>query len=250
MNKTYSDHQECSNLLCTHTVRNVIPKSLSNAKMAVEKSTSVYQYLIYSHKHGTIVLIKPGAIILAYSQIVSMISVRYTLFVHVIYSCTAGSVEHVKNKLLKQTNSVGNGSSKVRICSYDGTWCTEYNGTTFETVHQILMTWGRFFICYDNIWHTTNPHSGFFSVHTHSANSIPKSLSNVIIAVKNRPHFINIWDTVTNIVPLCSVNHVSSYEHILELLAWFLWYLAYLCMLFILALQTVQSTSRINNILK
>ena len=42
----------------------------------------------------------------------------------------------------------------MRICSYDGTWCTEPNGTTFVTVYQILMKWGLFFVRQDNIWQT------------------------------------------------------------------------------------------------
>ncbi len=51
---------------------------------------------------------------------------------------------------------------------------------------------------------------------------------------KNSSHFINIWDTVTNVVPLHSVHQAQSYEPILTLLAWFLQDLAYLSMLFIL----------------
>ncbi len=50
---------------------------------------------------------------------------------------------------------------------------------------------------------------------------------------KEWPHFINIWDTVTNVVPLHSVHQAPSYEHILTLLAWFLLDLAFLSMLFI-----------------
>ncbi len=71
---------------------------------------------------------------------------------------------------------------------------------------------------------------------------------------KNSLYFINIRDTVTNMVPLHSVDLAPSCEHILTLLAWFLRDLAYLSMLFILdiwsALQAVQSISRINNMLK
>ncbi len=51
---------------------------------------------------------------------------------------------------------------------------------------------------------------------------------------KNWPHFINISDTVTNVIPLHSVHQAPSYEPNLTLLAWFLRDLAYLSMLFIL----------------
>ncbi len=43
------------------------------------------------------------------------------------------------NNMFKSANSVGNGASNVRTGSYDGAWCTEFNGTTFVTVSQILM---------------------------------------------------------------------------------------------------------------
>ena len=51
---------------------------------------------------------------------------------------------------------------------------------------------------------------------------------------KNGPHSNNIWDTVTNLVPLHSVHQAPSYEPILTLLAPFLTEFAYLSMLFIL----------------
>ncbi len=51
---------------------------------------------------------------------------------------------------------------------------------------------------------------------------------------KNSSHFINIWDTVTNLVPLHSVYQAPSYELILTFLAPFPTELAYLSMLFIL----------------
>ena len=36
---------------------------------------------------------------------------------------------------------------------------------------------------------------------------------------KNWPHFINIWDTVTNVIPLCSLYQAPSYESNHTLLA-------------------------------
>ena len=50
---------------------------------------------------------------------------------------------------------------------------------------------------------------------------------------KNYFYFINIGDTVTNVLPLCSVYKVSSYEPNLTLLGWYLSEFAYLSMLFI-----------------
>ena len=42
----------------------------------------------------------------------------------------------------------------MRLGSYDGTWCTECNGTTSVTVSRILMEWAQFVIHHDNIWQT------------------------------------------------------------------------------------------------
>ncbi len=65
---------------------------------------------------------------------------------------------------------------------------------------------------------------------------------------KNSLYFINILDTVTNVVSLCSVYQTQSYEPNLTLLAWFLPEIAYLIMLFIL--EVVQTTSIISSMLK
>ncbi len=51
---------------------------------------------------------------------------------------------------------------------------------------------------------------------------------------ENSLHSINIWDTVSNVVPLCSVSQAPSYEPNLTFLAPFPTELAYLSMLFIL----------------
>ncbi len=56
------------------------------------------------------------------------------------------------SNMVTWANSVGNSARNVRIGSYDGACYTECNGTTFVTVSQILMKWGRFFIRHDNIW--------------------------------------------------------------------------------------------------
>ena len=32
---------------------------------------------------------------------------------------------------------MGNGARNVRICSCDGVWCTEWNGTTFDRISNI-----------------------------------------------------------------------------------------------------------------
>ncbi len=60
--------------------------SLSNVILADEKLTSFHQYLRYNHKRGTIAFSTPSAIIWAYSPIASMVSARFSLFEHVIYS--------------------------------------------------------------------------------------------------------------------------------------------------------------------
>ncbi len=52
---------------------------------------------------------------------------------------------------------------------------------------------------------------------------------------KNWPYSINIWDTVTKVLPLFSVYQAPSYESNLTLLTWFLSDFAYLSMLFIRA---------------
>ncbi len=65
---------------------------------------------------------------------------------------------------------------------------------------------------------------------------------------KNWSHFINIWDTVTNVVPFCSVYQAPSYEPNLTLLSWFLQDLAFLSMLFILeVLCTACSAEHLKN---
>ncbi len=55
---------------------------------------------------------------------------------------------------------MGNCARNVRLGSYDGTWYTECNGTTFVTVYKILMKWGPFFVCHDNIWQTIIVYKG------------------------------------------------------------------------------------------
>ena len=75
---------------------------------------------------------------------------------------------------------------------------------------------------------------------------------------KNAPYLINIWDTATNMVPLCSVHQAPSCEPNLTFLAQFPAEFAYLSILFKLevlytagsAEHAVQSISRINNMLK
>ncbi len=63
--------------------------SLSNVIVADEKSTSFHLYLRYSHKCVTIVFSIPSAIIWAQSHTASMVSARFSLFEHVIYSSGA-----------------------------------------------------------------------------------------------------------------------------------------------------------------
>ena len=53
-------------------------------------------------------------------------------------------------------------------------------------------------------------------------------------STENSRHSINIWDTVTKMLPLCSLYQASSYEPSLTLLAWFLSEFAHLSMLFVL----------------
>ncbi len=65
---------------------------------------------------------------------------------------------------------------------------------------------------------------------------------------KNSLHSINIWDTVTNVVPLHSVDQAPSYEPSFTLLAGFLRNFAFLSMLFILeVLCTVCSAEHLKN---
>ena len=46
--------------------------------------------------------------------------------------------------MLKWANSVETGASDVKLCSCDGTQCTEYNGTTFVETSQMLMERNEF----------------------------------------------------------------------------------------------------------
>ncbi len=65
---------------------------------------------------------------------------------------------------------------------------------------------------------------------------------------KNSLHIINIWDTVTKVLPLCSVFQAPSHESNLTLLAPFATEFPYLSMIFILGM--VQTISRITNMLE
>ena len=58
------------------------------------------------------------------------------------------------NNMLKEAKPYRNHASNMRLGSYDGAWYTEYNGTTFVIVSQILIEWGQFFVHRDNIWQT------------------------------------------------------------------------------------------------
>ena len=62
----------------------------------------------------------------------------------------------------------------------------------------------------------------------------PKVCQMLSWGTKNTLHLINIWDTVTNVLPFCSVFQAPSYEPDRTLIAWFLPKFAYLSMLFIL----------------
>ncbi len=61
------------------------------------------------------------------------------------------------NDMLNYGNSMGNGARRVRLGSYEGTWCTECNGTKLVTISQILMKLGPFFVRQDNILQTFMP---------------------------------------------------------------------------------------------
>ena len=56
------------------------------------------------------------------------------------------------NNIFKWANYVGYGAGKMRLGSYDITWYTEHNGSTFVTVSQTLMWWAQFSIHLNNIW--------------------------------------------------------------------------------------------------
>ncbi len=76
----------------------------------------------------------------------------------------------------------------------------------------------------------------------------PKVCQMLFWQTKNGPHFTNIWDTVTNVVPLHSVHQAPSYEPNLIFLAQFPTELAYLSMLFILeVLCTACSAEHLKN---
>ncbi len=60
---------------------------------------------------------------------------------------------------------------------------------------------------------------------------------------KNGTHSINIGDTVTNVLPLCSVYQAPSYEPSHTLIAWFLRDLAYLSMIFILEVLCIAGSA-------
>ena len=56
---------------------------------------------------------------------------------------------------------MGNGASKVSICSYDGAWCTECIGAMSVTVFQLLIKLSEFFVRQNNIWQTIQWISGY-----------------------------------------------------------------------------------------
>ena len=68
----------------------------------------------------------------------------------------------------------------------------------------------------------------------HKQGTITKVCQMLSRWTKNSLYSTNIQDTVTNVVPLCSVYQAPLYVPNLTLLAWFLPDFAYLCMLFIL----------------
>ena len=72
----------------------------------------------------------------------------------------------------------------------------------------------------------------------------------LILWTNSSLHSINIWDTVTQVVPLCSVYQAPSYESNITLVVQFSTELAYLgCYLF-LRWSALQTISRINNMLE
>ncbi len=68
-------------------------------------------------------------------------------------ACTAQSAGQLKNKWHAQKSQpFWKWCYSVKLGSYVGSYCTEYNGTTFETISQTLKKWGKFFVHCSNTW--------------------------------------------------------------------------------------------------
>ena len=71
-----------------------------------------------------------------------MIYATDALFKHVpFYRCCAVQAKSRINDMLKWSNLVKIGANSVRIDSFNDTWYTEHNGTTFWMMFQKIMQW-------------------------------------------------------------------------------------------------------------
>ena len=83
----------------------------------------------------------PSAIIETQSRIASIIFDQSWLIISMLFilevACIPGSARI--NTMLKMAEFVGTDTKIMKLDSYDGTWYTEHNGTTFMTISHILM---------------------------------------------------------------------------------------------------------------
>ncbi len=148
--------------------------------------------------------------------------------------------------------------NNVRLDPGNSAWFCEYNANTFAAISVKLIKWGQSF---HSPWYLTysvikspNPNLTITQVNTEPTQNehmskarnrqglrkIFQALVRFIFQansskvcqmlsrrMKNWFHFTNIWDTVTNVVPSCSVYEVPSHESNLTLLAWLLPEIAY-----------------------
>ena len=107
-------------------------------------------------------------------------------------------------------------------------------------------------ICVMRPWHWRDVGNYRLLLPTDASKHTLSMLKSVKCYPGGRQIRFNIWDTVTRVVPLCSVYQAPSYESNLKLLAWCLPEFAYLSMLFILetVCTAVRTISRINSMLK
>ncbi len=129
------------------------------------------------------------------------------------------------SKIWDEHRNLNPSNTRKLIAQHTHSWWKQKSGIQY-TVHLVQSIQGL----------TTPDHPPPPPWHPHppTSHTLPKVSEMLSWSTKNPLHSINIWDTVTKVVPLCSLYQAPSYEPNLTLLAWYLPDITYLSMLFIL----------------
>ena len=129
-----------------------LPHSINNWDLVTKAIPLCSGYWALSYEPNT-TLLAPFSTELAYF---SMLFTTFVTVSQILMEWGKSFTITGINNMIKKAKFGRNYDRKVKLGSCDGTWYTERNGTTFVTVSQILMEWGKSFVHQDNIWQSVD----------------------------------------------------------------------------------------------